>query len=78
MTKVNVEKILTVIDSPDHDWFSPYYVHSLLRGPPQQIIETIVQTVDIYTYFCPRCNKVDDCLHTNAVKNHIAEYIGKN
>ena len=75
MTEVkdDVEKILKVIGSPEHTWFAPFYVHSLLRGPPEQLTETIIKTVDIYTYFCPRCEKVDACLHTNAVRNHVIE-----
>jgi hypothetical protein len=75
MTEVkdDVEKILKVIESPEHTWLAPFYVHSLLRGPPEQLTETIVKTVDIYTYFCPRCEKVDACLHTNAVRNHVIE-----
>lgn len=71
------EKILKVIDAPTITWFSPFYVHSLVKSADgsEAIVETIVETVDVYTYLCTRCAIVDRCLHTDAVRKHVVDAI---
>lgn len=32
-----------------------------------------IRTVDIYTYYCVRCDETDKCSHTDAVARFVAE-----
>lgn len=40
--------------------------------------ETIhVKTIDYYTYMCGKCDQVDNCEHTRAVRRYVDEEMRK-
>lgn len=49
-------------------WSSEFNV--IVQSPNETIV---VKTVDIYTYLCSKCEKVDSCPHTRAVRAYIWE-----
>jgi hypothetical protein len=73
------EKILRVFAQEPINWYSPFYVHSLCQNAffgsnplqKEEIIETVVTCVDIYTYRCEKCRVIDQCIHADAVRQHV-------
>lgn len=59
----------TVIPQQPVGWFSPFIVNTIENDV--QIKSTLVKTVDVYTYQCQDCNKIDTCAHAIAVRNFV-------
>lgn len=69
-----VDKILAVIPETPTGWYSCFYVHSLLTTEEREhVIETIVFTIDMYTYRCSVCMDSENCQHVKAVQQYVMQ-----
>lgn len=66
-----MEKIMSVIPIAPIYWNSSFLVHSINNNI---IMESSIDTMDIYTWICKRCDS-SQCIHVNAVSNYIQDEI---
>lgn len=65
-----MEKQLQVAPVYPEGWYSSYTVFSEV-GNGEVKIEAKIKTIGIYTYKCLKCNTIDGCNHTTAVREYI-------
>jgi len=51
-------------------WFSDFYVVG-----DNETIQIV--TVDVYTYQCSKCRKIDNCAHTSVVEKYVYKALCK-
>lgn len=69
---IKMEKVLAVIAIESVNWFSPFYIHGIVREDGlERVVETVVRTIDRYTWQCEKCHNIERCVHTKAVHDYV-------
>ena len=71
-----MKKQLQVASVYPERWNSRFTVYSENKKGNVEI-EAKIQTVDVYTHKCLKCNTVDSCNHTNAIKEYIRKEVNE-